>query len=120
MVSVFIAGSRRFWKEIEELKKSLEESGIACFTAGKSRDGSNEAEAMANALRLIESSDVFYLYSGIEKCHIGLSSSLELGFALASGKPVLSSCIPDDPGISFAISSVVAPDMLADWIKTNL
>lgn len=99
MRSVCICGSKRYAKEIARFAKSLEKKGIVVFepnfkepllenTKIKSQNITN---IIFKGLTLehfdwIRKADVCYIYN--KKDYVGVSVTLEMGYASALGKPI--------------------------------
>src|SRR5690606_11346606 len=98
MKSVVICGSKRFKKEIKSFARQLETHGITVY-APYLHEGKEEWEKLSTeykkyiALGLthdhfykIKMADIVYIYN--KEGYSGVSTTLELGFASALGKPV--------------------------------
>lgn len=98
MRSVVICGSRRFKPEIREFAKKLKESGVVVYEpylheGGDKRDQLSQEYKNFVALGLthdhfykIRMADVVFVYN--KDGYAGNSTTLEIGFAVALGKPV--------------------------------
>jgi nucleoside 2-deoxyribosyltransferase len=100
MRSVVICGSRRFKPEIREFAKKLKESGVVVYEPYL-HEGGDEWNQLSReykkfvALGLthdhfykIRMADVVFVYN--KDGYVGNSTTLEIGFAVALGKPIYS------------------------------
>ena len=98
MKSVVICGSRRFKPEIREFEKQLKNLGVVVF-APYLHEGKDEWDKLSmdykkfTALGLthdhfykIQMADVVFVYN--KNGYSGVSTTLEIGYAVASGKPI--------------------------------
>ena len=98
MKSVCICGSRRFKPEIREFTKKLQESGVVVFFPYL-HEGGEEWENLSGqykkfvALGLthdhfykIQMADVVFIYN--KDGYSGNSTTMEIGYAVATGKPL--------------------------------
>jgi hypothetical protein len=97
MKSVVICGSRRFKKEIREFAAKLKKAGVVVYEPILNDDPKiNELPEhfkrfaflglTHHQFSFIRKADVVYFYN--KDGHLGNSSTLELGFAEALGKPI--------------------------------
>lgn len=94
MKSVFIAGSRKFYEEIEKLVQKLKDNKIKVATAGKwdnkQKDTlESEKQALLNAFQKIDEFDICYVYS--KDGYIGKTVAMEIAYAHAKKKELISS-----------------------------
>ena len=119
MKSVFIAGSRKFCKDVEELVRLCKESGIEVSTAGKPADGEDtfesEKAALLRAFQRMDSSDIVYIVA--REGYIGKTVALEIAYAFARGKEVVSSETIEDFSARALISRVMGPEELVGYAK---
>lgn len=118
--SVFIAGSRKFYEDIEELVQTLEESKIRAATAGKWRNTKEdtlegEKTALLNAFRKIDESDIVYIYS--KDGYVGKTVAMEIAYAYAKKKELISSHRIDEYSAQALISRIMAPEKLIKYCK---
>ena len=122
MKSVFVAGSLRFNKEIEETAKIFSAAGFKVLRARlapglKSKDEIGQAKVEdarkfeRQMLDEIDQCDTLYIVcpSG----YIGLAAALEIGFALKGGKEIYASEQPADVQLRGFIRGVASPQELA-------
>ena len=99
MKSVCICGSKRFKKEMEDFAKELEAEGVIVFQPNLKEPLPEDAEienehfteVIFRGLTLehfdwINKSDICFVYN--KNGYVGVSVSLEMGYATAKGKPV--------------------------------
>ncbi|PIS14213.1 hypothetical protein COT65_00230 [Candidatus Shapirobacteria bacterium CG09_land_8_20_14_0_10_47_13] len=97
MKSIVICGSRRFKKEIREFAAKLKKAGIVVYepifnTDPKIRDLPEHFRRFSflglthHQFTSIRKADAVYFYN--QKGYLGNSSTLELGFTEALGKPI--------------------------------
>jgi len=94
MKSVFIAGSRKFFQEIEQLVQLLKQSNIAVATSGKwestQKDNlENQKAALLRAFKEIDNSDIIYILANNK--YIGKTVAMEIAYAYAKNKTIISS-----------------------------
>lgn len=131
-----ISGSfRRFFKEIIETKATFEKAGIqVLFPVGneivshkgefaildsdkKISKNLNPKELEDERLRLLAKGDFLYLYNPAG--YVGNSVLLELGFAVALGKPIYALEPVGDALIGAYISEVITPSDLAERLMSR-
>ena len=93
MKSVYIAGSRKFYDEIEELVETLQAKGVKAETVGKwdkaEKDTlESEKAALLRAFERINDFDLVYVYS--KEGYIGKTVAMEIAYAYARGKEIIS------------------------------
>ena len=98
MRSVVICGSRRFKPEIREFAKKLKEKGVLVYEPylhEESDEGSQLSQEYKDFVALglthnhfykIRMAEVVFVYN--KDGYIGNSTTLEIGFAVALGKPI--------------------------------
>ena len=122
MKSVFIAGSRKFYDEIEAFDKRLTEAGIAAQTSGKWDDSvkdtlENQKDALLTAFKRIDKSDVIYIFA--EDGYVGRTVCMEIAYAHAKGKEVISSNKIEELSAQALVSSVMEPTELVEHCKSD-
>ena len=120
MKSVFIAGSRKFFDEIENTVSFLKADGIDVKTAGKwdktkEDTPESEKEALLRAFKEIDKSDVLFVFS--EDGYIGKTVAMEIGYAYSKGKEIISSSKIDDFSAQGLVSKVMGTKKLLDFVK---
>jgi len=98
MKSVTICGSRRFTKEIRKFANGLKKAGVTVFEPYL-HSGSEEWKKMSTGYRKfvamglthdhfykIKMADIIFVYN--KDGYSGVSTTLEIGYAIALGKPI--------------------------------
>ncbi len=120
MKSVFIAGSRKFYDEIEALMKRLNDSSITAQTSGKwSSDQEdnleNQNDALLIAFERIDKSDVTYVFC--KDGYVGKTVAMEIAYAYSKGKEVISSNEIEELSAQALVSKVLSPEELEKYCK---
>lgn len=120
MKSVYIAGSRKFYEEINGLVQILEQNNIKVATAGKwdkSQDDTLESEksALLNAFQKIDEFDIIYIYS--KGGYVGKSVSMEIAYAYARKKELISLHKIEEFSAQALISKIMKPKELVEYCK---
>ncbi len=120
MKTVFLAGSRRFSEEIEKLVRLLKDNGIRVETAGKQNKNKSdtlgsEKSALLKAFERIENSDVVYIYS--KDGYIGKTVAMEIAYAHAKNKEIISSHSIEEFSAQALVSKVMRPEKLIEYLK---
>lgn len=115
MKSIYIAGSRKFYDEIEQLVKKLKDAKITVSTAGKWKNTQkdtleNQKAALLSAFNEIDSSDICYVYA--KDGYIGKTVAMEIAYAYARKKKIVSSDILAEFSAQALVSGVVKPSEL--------
>ncbi len=114
MKSVFVAGSRKFFEEIERLVRTLKEKGIEVFTAEKPKDIDTESEkaALLRAFQKIDKSDILYVFA--RDGYIGKTVAMEIAYAFSKGKKIISSEAIEEPSAKSLVSEIMNTKELAE------
>jgi hypothetical protein len=120
MKSVYIAGSRKFYEEIEKLVQELKDNKIKAANAGKwdkSQEDTLESEkvALLRAFQIIDGFDITYIYS--KEGYIGKTVAMEIAYAHARKKELISSHKIEDLSAQGLISKVMKPEELIRYCK---
>jgi hypothetical protein len=120
MKSVFIAGSRKFYAKIEKLVEDLEKAGIRAQVAGKPRGPekdtlASERKALLSAFRKIDASDFLYVYA--KGGYVGKAVAMEIAYAHARKKIVLSSEKIGELSAQTLVTRAVCPGRLARLLR---
>jgi len=122
MKSVFIAGSRKFSKDIERLVELCKENTIRGTTAGKilNQEDTSESEksALLRAFQRIDNSDILYITANAG--YTGKTVTLEVAYAFARNKEIISSETIEDLSTRALVSKVMKPEELIEHIKQSL
>ena len=119
MKSLFIAGSRKFFDDIDKLVKRCKENGIVVSTAGKLLEHEDTSDSERNALfrafERISKSDIVYIVAN--KGYIGKTVALEIAYAYAKGKEIISSEAIEDFSARALVSKVMTKEVLINYAK---
>jgi nucleoside 2-deoxyribosyltransferase len=110
MKGLYICGSFRFTREIDELGQMLKDENIEYQTS--KRMGSR---GMLRCLKKIDDADAVYVVN--PKGYVGKSVSVDIGYAYAMKKPIYLMHAVDDPPVMDLISEVLHPKALIDFLK---
>ncbi|MEK6847451.1 MAG: hypothetical protein AABY16_04765 [Nanoarchaeota archaeon] len=93
-MKIFIAGSRKFHNEIQNMCKELNKKGIKASTAGewnpKEKDTfQSEKKALLKAFNKIDNSNIVYIYA--KDGYVGKTVAMEIAYAYAKNKRIISS-----------------------------
>ena len=120
MKPVFIAGSRKFYNEIHDLVGKLKENNIQVATSGEwdeSQEDSFESEkdALLRAFKEMDESEVVYIFCN--KGYVGKTVAMEIAYAYAKEKEVISSEEIEEFSARGLVSQVLSSDELVDYCK---
>jgi len=129
MKSVVICGSRRFKKEIKEFANKLIKAGVVVFSPYL-HEGKDEWDKLSSqykkftALGLthdhfykIRMADVVFVYN--KDGYAGVSTTLEIGYAVALGKPIYGLSDKDEElcRVTLFREAIKTPKKLIDKLK---
>lgn len=122
MKTLFVAGSRKFHKEIKELVKRLEGRSIKISTAGKWNAAESDAleserAALLRAFKEIDKADMVYIYSA--GGYVGKTVAMEIAYAYARAKVVVSSERIEELSARALVSRVVKPEQLPRFCQSK-
>jgi nucleoside 2-deoxyribosyltransferase len=106
--TLYVAGSRRFIKEITISINALQEAYVVTTTV--LTPNLSEKEAIQDAYFKIQQADFIYIVA--VDGYAGKTVALEIGYAYALGKPIISSEKITDESIQPSISKVLSPQEL--------
>ena len=86
MSTVFLAGSRKFYEDINWLETELKKKGVNVL---KGRDPTDSEDANKKMFERIDASDIIYVVA--KAGYIGLTVALEIGYAHAKKKEIIAS-----------------------------
>ena len=122
MKSVFVASSRKFYDVVKEIKFRLDEFGVKgnypYFELG---DGSIENnEVMKKQVTLkhfpeIDEIDVFYIV--VKDGYVGYSGVIEMTYAYAKGKEIISSETINELAPRALVDKVMTPEEFIDYVS---
>jgi hypothetical protein len=118
-MKLFVAGSRKFFDEIEGFVSKCEAAGIEAYTADKPRGDSTfaaEEEALKRAYERINDSDAIYVVA--KGGYVGMTVAIEMKHARDNNKPVIASEEIFVPVARTLVTSVLsADDMIKEYAK---
>jgi hypothetical protein len=112
MKKLYVCGSYKFEREMDNLASKLAERSVAYEISKKNNRG------ILGCLSKIDDSDVVYIVN--PEGYVGKSVSVDIGYAYAKNKRIYAMCPVTDPPVAGLISGVVTPDALIDLIKSDL
>lgn len=89
---LYIASSRKFYRQVEELVQELKKKNIVGLTPMKvenANDFASEKKALLTAFEMIENADAMYVVA--PDGYVGKAVAMEMAFAYAKGKQIISS-----------------------------
>ncbi|MBW3013945.1 hypothetical protein KY335_01760 [Candidatus Woesearchaeota archaeon] len=120
MKTVFIAGSRKFYDKIVNLISELKKRDISADKAedwDKTQKDTFESEkkALFAAFEKIDDADIVYIFA--DNGYIGKTVAIEIAYAYAKGKEVVSSEELEELSARTLISKVMSPEELIEYCK---
>lgn len=115
MTKIFIAGSRKFYSQIQYLTHQLQEKKVIALTPMKGIDDTDfehEKKALLTAFSMIEDSDLIYVVA--DGGYIGKTVAMEIAYAYSKGKKIVSSAEISELSARALISSVNSYTELLD------
>ena len=112
MKRMYVCGSFRFTREIEELENRLKQENIE-YQISKKMD----SRGILGCLKKIDDADVVYIVN--PGGYIGKSGSVDIGYAYARNKSIYAMHSVDDPPVMDLISGVLSPKALIDLLKED-
>jgi len=112
MKRLYVCGSFRFTREIEELENRLKQGNIE-YQISKKMD----SRGILGCLKKIDDADVVYVVN--PGGYIGKSGSVDIGYAYARNKSIYAMHSVDDPAVMDLISGVLSPKALIDLLKED-
>jgi hypothetical protein len=113
-MKIFVAGSRKFFDEIEGLVARFKVNGDYAYTAEVPRGNSTfdaEKEAMMKTFEKIDASDKFYVF--VKGGYVGKKVALNMSYAFAKGKDIMASEDVFEPSARALIGSIVPIEKFA-------
>lgn len=112
---LFVAGSRKFFKEMDNFVKLCKENGIEAKTSGKLVEEKdtleNQKDALLKAFRMIDASDLVYIFA--KDGYIGKTVAMEIAYAFAKGKRLVASEVIDELSAMAMVSEIIPTAKLA-------
>jgi hypothetical protein len=118
MKTLFIAGSRKFFKDIEDFIELCRKNGIRAANAGKPSGPDtfeSEKKALLSAFRLIDDSDCVYVIAS--GGYTGKTVALEIAYAFARKKPIFSSEVLEDFSARALVSRTMKHEEIIEYAR---
>ena len=120
MKSIFLAGSRKFFDELETIKKNLKKENIRVETAGKWDKNTpdtleSEKNALLRAFKMIDESDILYVIA--KDGYVGKTVCMEIAYAYAKNKEIISSNEINEYSAKALITKIKTPKELIEYCK---
>ena len=112
MKRLYVCGSFKFLREIEELECKLKEKKITYETSKKMSNC-----GILGCLKKIDDADIVYVVN--PQGYVGKSVSVDLGYAYAKNKPIFVMNAVDDPTIMNLTNGVLSPKALIELLKES-
>lgn len=118
MKTVFVASSRRFYDIIFKIKAQLDDLGVKGFYpyVDKVDIESNPEEKKKVTLQHfpeIDGADV--LYAVVKDGYVGFSVTIEIAYAYAKGKEIISSEPIKELAVSALVSKIMSPEKFIEY-----
>jgi len=112
MKMLYVCGSFKFIREMNELEGKLVKENIA-FRMSKKMD----SRGMSGCLEKIDEADVVYVIN--PDSYVGRSVCVDIGYAYAKGKPIYCMYPIDDPPIMSMVKGVLSSEKLINLLKQS-
>jgi len=112
MKVLYVCGSFRFIRKMNELEEKLKEENIE-FRMSKKMG----SRGILGCLEKIDGADVVYVVN--PNGYVGRSICVDIGYAYAKGKPVYVMYPIDDPPIMSMVKRVLSSDELINFLKRS-
>jgi len=112
MKRVYVCGSFKFARQIQELEARLREEGIEYTSADRS-----DVRGIEGCLEKIDEADIVYVVN--PEGYVGKSVSIDIGYAFGRNKPVYLMCETSDPPIMDLVEGIASFEKLIGLIKPN-
>jgi nucleoside 2-deoxyribosyltransferase len=107
---LYVCGSFKFLREIEELERKLQRESIEHAISKR-----EDSRGIQGCLEKINRADVVYVVN--PGGYVGRSVSVDIGYAYARGKPVYAMHAIDDPPVMNILSGVLSQKELVELLK---
>jgi len=112
MKRLYVCGSFKFLREIEELERKLKEESIEYETSKKMNN-----RGILGCLEKVADADVVYVVN--PRGYVGKSVSFDLGYAYAKNKSIYVMNRVNDPPIMNLTSGVLSPKALIELLTES-
>ncbi|MFH1977983.1 MAG: hypothetical protein ABIJ92_01510 [Candidatus Aenigmatarchaeota archaeon] len=121
MKSIFVAGSRKFYEDVEKIVELCKQNGIKVETAGKSQSTEDtlesESSALFRAFERIENADILYVSS--KNGYIGKTVAMEISYAFSKNKEIISSEKIEDFSVQALVSKIMETEELVKYATSD-
>jgi len=118
-MKIALAYSRKFFPAAEEVKKACEAAGIQAAHAGTPPETADtpegERDAVLRAFKNIDDADLLYVIA--EDGYIGRAVALEIGYAYAKKKNIVTSETLGDLNVRTLVTDVVSKEGLISFLR---
>jgi len=108
---LYVCGSFRFRREIEELEQKLKKENIQC------QSSKMDAGGILGCLKKVDDADVVYVVN--PEGYVGKSVSVDIGYAYGKAKTIYVMHPVDDPPIMDLTNGVLSSEALIDLFKQD-
>jgi hypothetical protein len=109
MKSLYVCGSFKFKREMEELERKLKQENIQFQMSKKI-----ESRGILGCLKKIDGADIVYVVD--PQGYVGKSVSVDVGYAYAKNKSIYVMHLVDDPPIMELVTGLLSPKALIDFL----
>jgi hypothetical protein len=110
MKRLYVCGSFKFTRNMEDLERKLEKENIQ-FQMSKKID----SRGILGCLKEIDDADIVYVVN--PRGYIGKSVSVDIGYAYAKNKSIYIMHPVEDPPIMDLIDDILSPEALVDFLR---
>jgi hypothetical protein len=107
---LYVCGSFKFLREIEELERKLRRENIVYIISKRS-----DVRGIRGCLEKIDRADMVYVVN--PGGYVGRSVSVDIGYAYARGKPIYAEHAMDDPPVMNILAGVLCHEGLISLLK---
>jgi hypothetical protein len=122
MKTVFVASSKKFYEDVKKIKTKLDKLGVKGFYPYFEFDAeaAEKNEALKKKLTLnhfpeIDMIDVLYVFA--KEGYVGYSVTIEIAYAYAKNKEIISSEPIKEFGVKALVSKVMAPEEFVKYVS---
>jgi len=112
MKRLYVCGSFRFLREMEELEHMLREENLT-YQISKEMD----SRGILGCVKKIDDADIVYIVN--PEGYIGKSVSIDIGYAYAKNKAIYVMHRVDDPPVMDLVNAILSPKALIDLLKED-
>ncbi len=122
MKSVFVASSRKYYDDIKLIKKELDKLGVKgnypyFHLLDEGMSDEKKIETTLKHFPEIDEIDVLYVYA--KQGYVGNSVTVEVTYAYAKGKEIISSELVDELAVRAMISKVMPPKEFTKYVSNQ-